>query len=159
MTANSDYAKKLIAALVPLPTAALKQAASAAYSAMLMNTVQDSGQAAYNWKTSVNKLWRQPYDNRYGQGPVGYKGEKRSSYGSGVGPEVVVEDRERHFRDKLSEYTALSAVWIYNPIQDEEHEFHAGIQTAFGIGTAQDWLNSVSEVAANAELRRRWPNN
>ncbi|MGD2065548.1 MAG: hypothetical protein PVI43_00075 [Candidatus Bathyarchaeota archaeon] len=150
MSKNSNYAKKLTNMLGKLPSEAVKATGRGVYLSVLQNTRQDSGQAAYNWKTSLNTTQQRRYSHIYGQGPVGYKGEKRSSRGM---TDIVIDDRYKTFDDKLHFNKNVRFVLIYNPLEDPDHASNAELELAIGLSTGQDWMDSLAERAANANLR------
>ena len=147
MSRNSDYAKKLTKLFSKLPTEAVKAASKAAYVSILENTVQDSGQAAYNWHAQINTTRQYPYQYVYGVGPVGYKGDKRSS---GFDRSIVIDDRA-----KVGPAKDVRFVFIYNPMWDPDHAANAQLAMAIGLSTGRDWLDNVAEMRVNAYLQQR----
>lgn len=150
MSKNSDYARELIDKFSQLPSVAAKATGKAVYSAVLDNTIQDSGEAAFNWRAQINTPRRYPYESRRGVYPVGSTGDNRMG---GFERDLVINYRYGDFIARL-EGKEVKDLYIYNPIEDDDHAFHARLDQAAGIATDQNWMDSVAEGAVNAYLSR-----
>ncbi len=149
MSKNSDYAKFLNKRLHKMPSVLAEAVGRAAYSAVLNNTVQDSGEAAYNWRAQINTNRVFPFKSMRGRPPVGSSGDKRSR---GFDRSIVIEDRLSDFIGRL-QGKKIKFIHIYNPLEDDDHAFHARLEEARGVADNAGWLSSVAREALNAHLR------
>lgn len=149
MSRNTAYAEKLNSRLRRLPSILGVAVSKAAYSAVLNNTTQDSGEAAFNWRAQINTSTMHPYQHSKGRAPVGISGEKRSQ---SFDRNIVIDHRYTDLLDRLRG-KEIKFVHIYNPIEDEHHAINAQLDSARAIADNSEWLNSVAEVALNAHLR------
>lgn len=149
MSKNSNYAKALNKRLQGIPSVLAKAVGKAAYSAVLNNTVQDSGEAAYNWRAQINTKRVFPFKSMKGRPPVGSAGDKRSR---GFDRGIVIEERFSEFMDRL-QGKGVKSIHIYNPIEDDEHAFFARLEEARGVADNAGWLSDVARGALNAYLR------
>ena len=148
MSRNTKYAAELKKKLNLVPSVGAKAVAKAAYQAVLDNTVQDSGEAAYNWRAQINTARQYPYRFMRGQYPVGSTGEKRSR---GFDRHIVINERMGDFVSRLGSKT-VKFVLIYNPMEDPDHAVNAKLQWAQGIATNEGWLDEVAQRAIDAYL-------
>jgi len=122
---NENYAMGLKRDLTNLYNRAAKRVAKKVLRSVIVNTRQDSGQAAYNWKWTINGVdMSQPVDWVKGTGTpgVGDRGEHRTASG----------DTFRAARPRLAEFQAevdvvkeIKSIFLYNPIPgkyaDDDH--------------------------------------
>jgi hypothetical protein len=151
MSKNSIEAARIIALLAPLPSKMLAAVSTEVYEKVLNLTIQDSGEAAFNWRAGVNDESEIGFTFSVGKDPVGFKGEKRSLTG---GAEVVVGFRMQEFLSKISTDN-LTNVHIYNPITDADHAGNARLLISRAAATNQDFMDDIAEKALNANLPKR----
>ena len=151
MSKNTDEAARINALFEPLPSKMLAAVSTEVYGKVLNLTVQDSGEAAFNWRAGVNGESETGFTFSVGSDPVGFKGEKRSLTGNA---EVVVAFRMQEFLSKISSDN-LTDVHIYNPITDADHAGNARLLISRTVATAQDFMNDIAEKALNANLPKR----
>ncbi len=149
MTVNSNYAKQLGKRFDRLPSEALRAVGRAVYTSVLNNTLQDSGEAAFNWRANINTVRIRPYIEQRGRPPVGSTGEKRSL---GFDRFIVINYRLADFISRLGN-KIIKTIFIYNPIEDSEHEARAKIQVAGAMSIGQDFLSDVAERAVRVAER------
>lgn len=152
MTINSDYAATLIRRFKKLPSVAIKAVGRAVYTGVLNNTKQDSGEAAFNWRANINNVQIRPYLFQRGRAPVGSTGDSRSASFERF---IVINHRLNDFVFRLTG-KKVESVFIYNPIDDEEHETRALVQEAGVLSTSQDFMDGVAERAVR--IAERTPN-
>lgn len=152
MTVNSDYAATLIRRFEPLPSVALKAVGKAVYAGVLNNTRQDSGEAAFNWRANINNTQIRPYLFQRGRAPVGSTGDARSA---GFERFIVIHHRLNDFISRLTG-KKVESLFIYNPIDDQEHEIRALVQEAGVLSTGQDFMDGVALRAVR--IAERTPN-
>ena len=151
MTANSDEAKRIIEALKSMPSRMLAAVGVAVYTAVLDNTTQDSGEAAFNWRAQINSSRQFPYIYAKGRAPVGSAGEKRTMAGT---TEQVVGFRVQQLVGRLAGKD-LRSLHIYNPMEDDDHAFNARLEVARGIATNEGWMEDIAKRALDANLPKR----
>jgi len=156
MSANAAYAKKLQAKMLDLPSVALKAMAvnkaagsSAVLNMALRQTVQDSGEAAFNWSLvwdggSMPTFW--PVESA---GPVG---DKWTSH-RGAGHLTVINHVLSNEMAKVPS-GKVESVTLINPIQDPKHESNAKIQQAGTHSVDKEVLNVIAKEAVDAYLLR-----
>ncbi len=147
-TANIAYAAQLKGKLLDLPSVGLKAAAPIALEQAAARTVQDSGEAAYNWDLAWDGKGMSQYVRVKGIHPVGEAWEKRGTGHPDV-VHAVTEEAEAAIPTEQ-----VQSVTLYNPLDDPEHEFAADIQTAGTHAIDPSPMNHASEIAINAYLRR-----
>ena len=148
MSKNSLYAAKIAAEMSTLPTKVGGAVAKASYLAVLSNTKQDSGLAAFNWRAQINNRQVRPFRDTRGQAPVGSTGDKRSQ---SFDRSVVIDHRFNDFVGRLVG-KEVRFVYIYNPIEDPIHYNAALIEQALVIGSGRDWLEDVAKGSIRAYL-------
>jgi hypothetical protein len=151
MSKNTAEAARIIALLQPLPSKMLAAVSAVVYERALELTIQDSGEAAFNWRAAVNNESEHDFYDSVGRFPVGDKGEKRSSTG---GTEIVVKFRIQDFLSKISTDN-LTDVHIYNPLPGLSHAANARLSKARTVATAQDFMDDIAKRALNANLPKR----
>jgi hypothetical protein len=151
MSKNSIEAARIIALLAPLPSKMLAAVSTAVYKEVLLNTVQDSGEAAFNWRASVNDTSEIGFIASRGISPVGSSGDKRTLSGD---TDEVVAFRLQEFLSKISS-ADLTDVHIYNPVPDPDHAANAKLSKARTASTGQDFMDDIAEKALNANLPKR----
>lgn len=149
MTVNSDYAATLIKKFEPLPSVALKAVGRVVYTGVLNNTKQDSGEAAFNWRANINNAQVRPYLAQRGRAPVGSTGDQRSAT---MARFIVINHRLNDFLFRLRG-KKVQSIFIYNPIDDFEHETRARVEEAQALSTGQDEMDGAAELAVRAAER------
>lgn len=145
---NNLYAQKLKSLFSAAPSVGLKAVTKVALQQALLQTHQDSGEAASNWHIAWNGETRRMYVFSKGVGAVGKTGEKRGAEDRRVVLEVVSREVKRIPED-------AEAAVLYNPLTDDAHEIHAMIEHA-GVSAMDSMaLTTAAERAINAHLRRR----
>ena len=152
MSDNSAEAKRIEALLQPLPSKMLAAVGAAVYKEVLLNTTQDSGEAAFNWRAQINTSREFPFTPSRGRAPVGSSGEKRTLAGT---TEIVVGFRMQEFLARLASIKQLRTLNIYNPIADDDHAFNARLEIARGAATNEGWMDEIAERTLNAHLPKR----
>lgn len=143
---NRAYAKMLQGKLSAIPSVGLKAAAKVALQQALLQTLQDSGEAASNWNLAWNGETKRMYVFSKGFSPVGREREKR-----GFGDRRVVT--YTYARELESAPENAESVVLYNPITDTKHEIYALIQSAGTHAEDPIPLGRAVEKAVNAYLR------
>ena len=132
MTTDADnrrYAKQLTDSAMQLVDSAMKVAVEKAHFDAMAYTIQDSGNAAYNWNVSLNGTQRKSYDAVQGQGPVGRTGDKRSASGAEV--LLVINHNIGITKGLLGSATVVDTASIYNPMpQQWRHADNAVLEAA-----------------------------
>ncbi len=149
MSKNSAEAFKLIDRLNKIPTMLGAAVGRAAYSAVLNNTLQDSGQAAFNWRADINTTRVLPFRSMRGVAPVGATGDKRSA---GFDRELVIRDRFENFLARLVGKD-IKFIHLYNETPDPDYAHNARLEEARAVADNPDWLEDVARAALkNANL-------
>jgi hypothetical protein len=151
MSKNKSEAARINALFEPLPSKMLAAVSTAVYKEVLLNTVQDSGEAAFNWRASVNDTSEIGFIASRGRSPVGSSGDKRTLSGD---TDEVVAFRMQEFLSKISS-DDLTAVHIYNPVPHPDHAANAKLSKARTASTGQDFMDAIAEGALNANLPKR----
>jgi hypothetical protein len=151
MSKNTDEAARINALFEKLPSKMLAAVSVEVYEKVLNLTIQDSGEAAFNWRAGVNNESEIGFTPSAGRAPVGSKGDKRSLTG---GAEVVVGFRMQEFLSKISSGN-LTDVHIYNPVPSADHAANARLSISRAVATNQDFMDDIAERALNANLPKR----
>lgn len=131
---NAAYAAELCARLLRVPQVMLEEAARAAFTTAVSQTLQDSGQAAASWDLAAEPLTGLVPAPRE-SGVVGFEGEQRSARGMAG---IVIEAQVADMEVKLEGLMELSPTSIYidNPV-DSLHAVNAFLPEAWSFaGTA-----------------------
>jgi hypothetical protein len=151
MSKNTDEAARINALFEPLPSKMLAAVSTEVYRGVLSNTIQDSGEAAFNWFVGVNDTSEVGFISSRGRSPVGSTGDKRSSSG---GTEQVIDFKMQEFMTKISKVDLID-VHIYSAVPDPDHATNAELSKARTASTGQDFMDAIAEGALNANLPKR----
>ncbi len=157
MSTNSDYAKELQSKMLELPSVALKAmvvdrdvGASAILNMALRQTVQDSGEAAFNWSLVWDGGSKPMFWAVAGAGPVGEKWTSKR----GAGHLTVINHVISRELSKIPS-GHVESVSLVNPIADPKHENNAKIQQAGTSAVLPEALNAIAKRAVDAHLLSR----
>lgn len=128
LSRNQAYAQRVAAAIQEVPRRLLREAALWAYRAVLIETVHDSSQAAYNWVLAPSEgptAAAIRFRPMRGRSPVGRRGD------DGANARAVYGNRYADARQALDAYPHATDVKIYNSIVDPHYvaNYAAEMQT------------------------------
>ena len=147
---NKAFAAKLKLKMLELPSVALKSNAMTVLEGALMKTIQDSGEAAYNWNIAWDGQAQVPYLNVKGVHPVGEPFEKRGAGDAMVIHDVIAEEKA----NVPSDGEIVHKATVYNPIEDIAHERAADLEVAGTQAADPEELNSTAGKKVNAYFLR-----
>lgn len=141
MSSNRKYAAGIIADFEGMTASAMRAASIKMMSDLVTYTHKDSGQAAFNWKFSINsKYQRQRLLNRIGSAPVGPKGSR------GQTSDAIIKFKTDEIKAAMKAVPAksLKSVMLYHPLNiGWRYTVNAQLEQAMVMASNEGSLNTA----------------